>query len=287
MNEEIYKFGERNDLVGNVTYPGSEYKNHDLPAIILLNAGLLHRVGPYRLNVELARNLASKGFKTLRFDMSRKGDSGDGSSVKTYMQLAASDISSAMDFMTKETEVKTFVLIGLCSGADTAHPTAVSDKRVSGVVYLDGCGYRTSRYYMHFYAKRLSRGAFKPSKWKKFIKKKYSEVRLENRLENRIDMSEDEFLSRQFPSKEKSKADILHMMERGVNLLYVYTGGVQGYYTYHTQFEDMFGIKVKKYKDILQLEYFEESDHIYSIIEDRMKLINVICDWMRKHYSVK
>jgi len=45
-----------------------------LPVVVLLNAGLVHRVGPFRLYVPLARTLAAAGFPVVRFDQPGVGD---------------------------------------------------------------------------------------------------------------------------------------------------------------------------------------------------------------------
>ena len=45
------------------------------PTVVLLNAGIVHRVGPNRMHVLLARALAAAGIPSLRFDMSGIGDS--------------------------------------------------------------------------------------------------------------------------------------------------------------------------------------------------------------------
>ena len=50
----------------------------------MLNSGLIHRVGPYRLSVKVARRVALEGFLSVRFDLTGVGDSGarrDSSSV--------------------------------------------------------------------------------------------------------------------------------------------------------------------------------------------------------------
>ena len=76
MKEEAVVFGATSSLVGVVTDPvvGARDKE-DLPAIILLNAGIAHRVAPHRLYVNMARRFADMGFTVLRFDFSGVGDS--------------------------------------------------------------------------------------------------------------------------------------------------------------------------------------------------------------------
>jgi hypothetical protein len=56
------------------------------------NAGMLHRVGPYRLHVRLARDLARMGFSSLRVDLADTGDSPLRPGL-TYTQSVAADFS--------------------------------------------------------------------------------------------------------------------------------------------------------------------------------------------------
>lgn len=52
------RLGDEGHLVAVATQPANAA---DVPGVILLNAGVLHRVGPHRLHVHLARRLAAAG----------------------------------------------------------------------------------------------------------------------------------------------------------------------------------------------------------------------------------
>lgn len=71
---KAFTFGSHGGLVGVVCEPDAGPRP-DVPAVLLFNVGLNHRVGPGRLNVDLARRLAHSGYATLRFDLSGLGDS--------------------------------------------------------------------------------------------------------------------------------------------------------------------------------------------------------------------
>src|SRR5215471_10633060 len=73
LNEDAVLFGAQRSLVGIVSHPADF--DPARPAVLLLNAGLMHRAGPYGVYVKLARQLASLGFLVLRFDFSGVGDS--------------------------------------------------------------------------------------------------------------------------------------------------------------------------------------------------------------------
>lgn len=90
------------------------------PTIILLNAGAAYRIGPGRMNVEMARQFASQGFRCLRLDLNGLGDSiaTDASQENdSYAATAFRDIGLTMEALRKRFGPQQFVLMGLCSGA--------------------------------------------------------------------------------------------------------------------------------------------------------------------------
>ena len=71
MTEHVVQFGERRRLVGTLTEASGPRDG----GFVLLNAGVISRVGPQRLNVTLARAIARIGFTAFRFDLSGLGAS--------------------------------------------------------------------------------------------------------------------------------------------------------------------------------------------------------------------
>lgn len=135
--ETALRFGEEQRLFGIVTPPHSAGRRR--PAVILLNVGADHHVGPHRMNVDLARQLAARGYLALRFDASGLGDSpaAPGKAAnRIYTKDAVADVRSAMDLLAERHGVRTFVLVGLCSGAFTAFHTTAVDRRVVGQVLI-------------------------------------------------------------------------------------------------------------------------------------------------------
>ena len=72
--ESAVRFSTQPDLFGIVCEPTSAVTS-DLPLVVLLNAGASHHIGPGRLYVFLARQLAAQGFCTVRLDFCSLGDS--------------------------------------------------------------------------------------------------------------------------------------------------------------------------------------------------------------------
>jgi alpha-beta hydrolase superfamily lysophospholipase len=139
LRETGILFGQGQRLFGIVTEPDVPARP-DRPAILLLNVGADSHVGPHRMNVELARELAALGHVTFRFDVGGLGESlpapGEREN-RLYDLRSVDDVKTAMTALGQERGVKRFVLVGLCSGAFLAYHTAVSDERVAGQVLLN------------------------------------------------------------------------------------------------------------------------------------------------------
>ena len=154
MTERIALFGEAKNLVGVVTQPEAGAGPAGDLAFVLLNAGVIHRIGPNRLNVKLARRLAGAGLTVMRFDLSGIGDSRASQSTLSFGEQAVADIRAAMDYLQANCGIKRFVLVGLCSGADNAYATS-HDDRVYGLVLLDPYAYPTWKTSVRFQLMRL------------------------------------------------------------------------------------------------------------------------------------
>src|SRR5262245_60825383 len=133
--EDAIVFGGDVRLVGIVTTP-TEPRAGERTGVILLNAGVVHRVGPNRLYVTLARRLAQAGLTVLRFDHSGIGDSETRDDHLDFNQSSVVEAVAAMDWLAAERQCRSFVLLGLCSGTLTAFKTALADRRVSGLILL-------------------------------------------------------------------------------------------------------------------------------------------------------
>jgi pimeloyl-ACP methyl ester carboxylesterase len=98
-----------------------------LPCVVMLNAGSGYRVGPNRLYVNLARQLAARGFPCLRLDLSGLGDSVAADAAREndpYPATAFRDIALTLSYVKERLGVRRVVLLGLCSGAYAAFQAA-------------------------------------------------------------------------------------------------------------------------------------------------------------------
>jgi pimeloyl-ACP methyl ester carboxylesterase len=98
-------------------------------AVILLNAGADHHIGPSRINVLLARRWAQHGYFVLRMDLGGIGDSSTRTGRvddEVFPQEALEDIGTGVELLRTQYGVRDFTLAGLCSGAYHALRAAVA-----------------------------------------------------------------------------------------------------------------------------------------------------------------
>jgi alpha-beta hydrolase superfamily lysophospholipase len=113
--ERTVRFGS-GDLFGIVTEPAGESSP---TTVVCFNTGKSRRIGPSRLWVELARQWAACGLRTLRVDLSGLGDSGThpGQLRDIYYPFEAlADVEEVAQFVSPD-DPSRVVLVGLCSGA--------------------------------------------------------------------------------------------------------------------------------------------------------------------------
>ncbi|MBF5042076.1 hypothetical protein FGE12_06690 [Aggregicoccus sp. 17bor-14] len=273
MRERVYAFGPEDSLVGVVTEPAPGTERAGAPGVILTNIGLNHRVGPYRLNVELARALAADGYTVLRFDLSGRGDSEARKDSRTDAERAVLDMREAMDLLQKKRRLERFALVGLCSGVDSVHAVSVQDPRVVGVTWLDGYGYRTRGYQLRWYTLRfLDRGA-----WRHFLHERLRRLGHGGPAPREVQEQQAVF-SREYPQPAALARDVQALVARGVRLLFLYTGGARTEYIYRDQFFDMLGLHALRGQ--LEVELWREADHLFSSHAMRVQLLARLRTWM-------
>ncbi len=259
------------------------------PTVLLINAGLLHHVGPYRLYTQLARNLADLGFTCLRFDLTGLGDSSYPSNDSEHQHQAQRDISSAMDFMQREYHSRKFILCGLCSGADDAMIKAQHDPRVSAIALLDGLAFRTPGFYLHHWLVHYPSRLVSAQKWrvigsryKCILRAKLDSTGLTgnrhpaaaNETDTGASLIPDE---RQLPDRKDFTNTLEILAKKGVATLFLYTGGVSHYFNHYRQFGAMCGKQSSQ--KLFTFHYLPQADHLLLQPQHREKVLDLVCHW--------
>jgi pimeloyl-ACP methyl ester carboxylesterase len=138
VREEALSFGDGHRLFGILTERDESRSGHT--AVVFLNAGANHRVGPNRLYVSLARDLAARGYPAFRFDAGGIGDGAPPPGTaenRVYSKDSVADVKAAMTYLTSIRDVRRFVLVGICSGGFLAFHTSADDARVAGQIIIN------------------------------------------------------------------------------------------------------------------------------------------------------
>jgi len=270
-------FGEQEHLFGIHCAPNSsnaDPSNRDevKVAVLMLTAGMLSNVGPSRLHVAMANAVSAQGIPSFRFDLSGIGESLAIGSQGLSLKRASSEITCAMDMLEIEYGYTQFILFGLCSGADDAIATAGEDYRIVGASLMDACGYRTRGHLISLARRKYLPKLLSVSKWFEAISERFqSSVPEPSTMPQGFDI-------REFPNRERSEKDILNLIDRGVRLQFIYTGGVIDYYSYANQFYDMF--PSLKHRPEISVLYQPRWDHVAMLREDRLELLDSIVPWL-------
>jgi pimeloyl-ACP methyl ester carboxylesterase len=279
IREQALVLGARDSLVGILTLPTAPSVASDVPTVVILNAGIIHRVGPNRLHVTLARVLASRGFPVLRFDLSGVGDSGNRVDTLSPIEAALADIREALDDLEAAGRTRRgVVLVGLCSGAAHALLSAEVDQRVVGLIPIDLYIPRTAGYYLRHYGSRV----VKLQAWLNFVCGRHPVWRA---LKRRFapPARGDEGTEADTPPLSRRRIQAIlerafrAALERGVRLLGVFTAGMEKQHNYREQLLDAF--PRVPFGRLLRLEYFSNADHTFSAEAERTRLIRLVEFW--------
>lgn len=270
MRERALVFGPAN-LVGILTQPDPEVAREGAPAFVMLNSGILHRVGASRTHVRLARALAAEGFTSLRFDFSGIGDSETRRDALPIEERFVSESREAMDYLAATTGIDRFVLGGLCSGADGGFFTALADDRVVGLWQIDAFCYRTPGYYRRRYLPKI----VDPKAWAHSIKVRVAPEELGDRDEEQFVKPE---YRRVFPPREVVGEGLGTLLDRGVQLYFFFTGGIEEY-NYAEQHAEAFPELRLETRATVRFE--PSSTHMLSGLEHQQLFIDDVVSWAR------
>jgi len=279
VKETVCNFGPNKSLFGILTTPDDDVRVENAPIALILNAGIVHRVGPFRIHVDIARQLAAAGFSTLRLDLSGLGDSAPRTGkIDEIENRAVLDVCDAMDFLESETGVAQFTLLGLCSGAYNAHRVAVQDDRIVGAAFLDGIVFRTTGYYW----RRLSR-FFRPRFWRNGFKRRFS-----SRVNGSVDQETSAFNESEFFESDLDRDAVVEelnlLVQREVQMLFLYTDGYDDIVG-RSQFKEMYGLQPDDGQ--LQVEYYPKSEHTFRLIDNRRAACERITDWFAGRFAIR
>ncbi len=290
MKEEAVLFGSSSLLAGVITDPAKDAGR--LPAFIFLNAGVVHRVGPNRAYVRLARALAEQGFTSLRFDYSGIGDSGVRTDDLPPVKSVVLETREAMNLVAEKRGIERFVLIGICSGATISFLTAREDERIVGTALINAQGHlhgRDAELGAALRARTLTRhfwriaflSSFRSKNWIKAFSGQLDPRRI---LQMMIGFPMRAIFKRgggggsaPQPKSCDAVAELRSVTDRGVKVFHLYSEGDEGL--------DYFNLVTKgRLPEVTSspgssLEIVRGANHVFTLMWSQEELVGSICDW--------
>jgi pimeloyl-ACP methyl ester carboxylesterase len=261
------------------------------PVVVLLNSGIIHRPGPNRLYVRIARNLAARGYRVLRFDFSGVGDSDVRRDASPFVERAVKEAREAMDWVEREHSVERFVLMGLCSGALVAYRTALVDPRVVGAGLINGGAYfegtDTEAVHEATFARHYKRmtfsSSFRAKNWKKALS---GNVDYRGILRNAV-RAPVRLLFRLKPGSaaefNDGSAEFQALHQRGAKLFMIHSEGDDGL----DYVEVVLGDKKRQWIDrgVLRFEVVPACNHTFTLLWSQQRLLDALEGWVEETWG--
>jgi hypothetical protein len=258
--DEIVRFGPGQQLVGILS--GVELAA-DAPVLVLPSAGVVPRAGPFRLHVELARRLSLHGVRTFRFDVP-----GVGEAPRIKGWGAHESTLAAIDCLADSRGADRFIVGGVCSAADVAWNAAAADRRVRGVMLLDGLAYTGPWFRFALVSGVLRRPV---REWFAVVRRLLVRKRSHQPVLSTSDY-------RDWPSREDARHQFAQLVARDVHSLWVYTGGFAGVFLHPRQFYWSFGAAVRDPR--VAMHYWPDCDHTFFARTHRDRLLDTVVTWL-------
>lgn len=252
-------FGPDGRLTGVLTGARTEPAR---PTLLLPSAGLQPRSGPFRLHVELGERLAARGLRSFRFDLP-----GVGESPRLNGCDGRAATLAAIDRLASRHGCGNFVVGGICSAADVGWYAALEEPRVSALLMLDGICL-TGPWY-HF-ARTMDRLRRLPRQWRRMLHG------MPDHLRGGGDPVSADF--RDWPDHADARRQFRELVERGVRLLWIYSGGYRDQFLHPRQFEWCFGRAARSPRVVMH--YWPDCDHTYFARTHRDRLLDTVENWM-------
>lgn len=276
--ERAVLVGQPGSMVGIFARPTIDC-DRNRPAIIILNTGIVHRIGHHRMYVPMSRMLAESGHMVLRFDFSGIGDSEHRVDDLSPGEAFRIEIADAIDWLEKMHGARRVILLGLCSGADYAVLYGYTDPRVVGLVLMDPAIPATQRYYLQYLWQR----APVIRSWVNILLGRSRIIHMwAGRLSSILGRGPaPSVLNLAIPQMRAHIEEVYrNSVGRGIHILAVFTGGLgTTRQTYREQMID--GFPDVPFGDQLQLEFFHQTDHIFTSESARLRLNQLLMQWLR------
>ncbi len=245
-------------------------------ALVLFNAGYIHRPGPFRLHVQLCRRWAAAGSAAVRVDQPGVGEalrSADRPQLDIALEL--------LDQIQAETGCTRFVVGGICAAADFGWRLALRDTRVAGLLLLDPLArrehwaWRLGQLRLH-----LGRG---PVSWWRTLRRRLPGGGLSSHSDGAPSPTDAEL--RDWPTAGSEARQLATLVERDVEVFALYTGGAATYFNHPAQFYGGYGAAARDPR--VRFTYWQDCDHTFFRPEHRERLLAAVDAWRTQRLTAR
>lgn len=276
MNERPVQFGEGGRVFGVLAEPDASVANAGQgPVFIILSAGMLHRVGPSRMHIPLARRLAGMGFPVLRIDLAGKGDSPAREGLKNQPSVAAdfADILAGVRNIYPDAKL---VLFGMCSGADNAIRLSIMEPSVIGTVLLDAVCPTDPMFKLRSMTKYLN--------LRRYLFRLKKMLRSSDKQLSRAENPDIDWLQfRDLPTFEQFQESVRVLGQRNGAMLAFFTSDATKYYNKQGQLQKVLGFD--NFDTTGKEIFWPETEHTWQFSMHRDRLIDATAQWARENFG--
>jgi pimeloyl-ACP methyl ester carboxylesterase len=271
--EQVIQGGDGGRLFAILTQAAES--NPELPVFVFLNAGLVYRAGPARMNVVIGRRLAERGFHSVRVDLTGKGDT-PAEPGADYVSTVHRDFAELRDILASRLGARRYVLCGLCSGADNVVRLAIEESNVVGMLLLDAYCYPDEHYRFRGAVNRYLR-------WRQYtgkLRALFSSARRAGRTvepSTSIDGASDPLQLRVLPSDADTVSAVRLVNERGGSTLAIFTAYAERYYKHQGQFAK--STCPEAFAGRSEELWWRDVEHTYNALPHLRRLEDKVLDW--------
>ena len=288
VEEHAVRFGDSNRLFGIVSVPENRTTPGKSNAVILLNAGAVHHIGPSRMYVTLARHLAQRGYVVLRMDMASIGDSPPypgQPEIDVYSPYALKDVASAIEYLQNNWHVGTITSTGVCSGAYHSFKAAVARYPLGQVILINpltffwkaGMSLKYPEYRVAQDMRRYRKTMLNPTAWRKLLAGRVNMKNLARVLTSGVRsriMGPLRALARAVgrPLEDDLPTELRSVLNASIDLQFVFSVGDPGLQLLQAQG----GATARSLQSRLTL--VEDANHTFTDLPTRRRLLQVLVE---------
>ncbi|HEY0817438.1 MAG TPA: alpha/beta hydrolase [Rhizobacter sp.] len=283
--------GTGSSLVGVLAMPAAAGVARQRRAVLMLNSGAVHEIGPNRLWVRLARQWAARGLVVLRVDIAGIGDSPARQGAEenvVYSPHALQDVAAALDYLRDQAGADACHLVGLCSGAYHSLKAAVAGQPVESAVIINPLTYfwkqgtaltDVKEYELEELTAKFRGKVFTREPWLKLLRgnldaRLVAGVALRRAWGGVAPLLTEAARFLRIPLRHNLARELESAAARGVRLQFVFASHAPGFRLLHKQSGRAMQRLLER--QLASIDFVPDADHTFTRLEARERLIAVL-----------